>query len=143
MKIGLFADHAGFLLKESIKTAFSDIPFIDFGSHSTQSADYPHFGMLAGEKITYNDIDYAFLVCGTGIGITIAANRYSPVRAFVAHNLDEVIMARKHNDANAIGFSGRTQKIEDIIPFIEAFLSTAFEGGRHQKRVDLLSNKIK
>jgi ribose 5-phosphate isomerase B len=143
MKIGLFADHAGFLLKENIKTAFPHIPFIDFGTHSIESVDYPHFGMLAGEKMTCNDIDYAFLVCGTGIGITIAANRYTHVRAFVAHTLDEVIMARKHNDANAMGFSGRTQKIEDIIPFIEAFLSTEFEGGRHQKRVDLLSDKTK
>jgi ribose 5-phosphate isomerase B len=141
MNIGLFADHAGYLLKEDIKASFPSLNFIDFGTNSTESVDYPSFGKLAGEQITLKEIDYAILVCGTGIGITIAANRFYAVRGFVAHTLEEVMMARQHNDANAIGFSGRNQKIEDIIPFIEAFLSIPFEGGRHQQRVYQLSEK--
>lgn len=139
MKIGLFADHAGFLLKEDIKKAFLSLNLIDFGTHSTDSVDYPFYGKMAADKITCKDIDFAILVCGSGIGITIAANRFPNVRGFVAHTLDEVVMARKHNNANVISFSGRTQKIEDVMPLIKAFFSIPFEGGRHQTRVNQLA----
>lgn len=136
--IGLFSDHAGYTLKEDVKKQFHTLNLIDYGTHTDQRVDYPEFGKRAAKKLNDNSINYAFLFCGSGIGITIAANRFHQVRAFVAHSTKEAELARKHNNANAISFSGRFQKIETIIPFIEIFLSTDFENGRHTTRIQQL-----
>ena len=138
-KIGLFSDHAGFHLKKQVKEKFPHLNLIDYGTHSEESVDYPAYGKLAGEKMETKKIDFAFLFCGSGIGITIAANRNKSIRAFVAHTEEEVMLAKQHNNANTIAFSGRNHSIEDLEKMIEKFLETPFENGRHLRRVEQLS----
>lgn len=138
--VGLFCDHAGYPLKEDLKSLeFDDVMLKDYGTNSLESVDYPLFSKKAAHAFDLKEIDYAFLFCGTGIGICMAANRFPIIRAFVAHTVDEVEKARSHNNANTICFSGRYQSKEDTIPLINSFLKTSFEGGRHQKRVDMFS----
>lgn len=137
LTVGLFADHGGYDLKEQILTHSMDgVFFVDYGTFSTESVDYPMYGKAAAAALQAGEIDRAILICGTGIGISIAANRFFHVRAFVCHTADEARLARQHNDANVICFGGRFQSIEDISPLLNIFMTTPFEGGRHQKRID-------
>ncbi|MBP9752665.1 MAG: ribose 5-phosphate isomerase B [Proteobacteria bacterium] len=143
MIIGLFCDHGGFDLKEQLKGNFKCDGFelLDYGTFLNESVDYPDFSKKAAYCLKNQEIDRAILICGTGIGIAIAANRFPWVRAFVAHFDFEATLARKHNDANAICFSGRYQTIETILPLLSIFLQTPFEGGRHQARIEKMSEK--
>jgi ribose 5-phosphate isomerase B len=140
LKIGVFCDHGGFSLKEDLKNKVKDtLNFLDYGAYSVESVDYPEFAKKAADALKNKEIDRAILICGTGIGICMAANRFSWVRAFVAHKDFEAELARKHNDANTICFSGRFQKIEDILPLLDIFLNTPFEEGRHLIRIQKMS----
>lgn len=138
LKVGIFCDHGGYDLKEKIIKSNS-VPFIDFGTFSNESVDYPHFAKLAADQLKAKNIDRAILICGTGIGISIAANRHPWVRAFVCHTEDEARLARQHNDANAICFGGRFQTVSTALHLLEIFLTTPFEGGRHLNRINQFS----
>lgn len=141
MKIVLAADHGGFELKEKIKEhlAAKGIEHIDLGTDSEESVDYPKYGKLCGEAVASGLGKWGIVCCGTGIGISIAANKVHGIRCAVVTNPFMAEMCRKHNDANIIALGGRILKTEDALKLVDIWLDTEFEGGRHQRRVDMLN----
>ncbi len=142
MRIAIASDHGGFELKEAMKNHYKNqgINLTDLGTHSTVSCDYP----LIAEKLTSallkKEFDLGILICGTGIGISIAANRVKGIRAALLYNRDAARLAREHNNANVAVFGGRTQTPEQAVEYFDTFLGASFEGGRHQRRIDELDN---
>ncbi|QCD52937.1 ribose 5-phosphate isomerase B [Campylobacter sp. RM16192] len=139
-KIFIASDHAGFELKDEIKKFLQtlNLTAIDLGTNSSEaSVDYPDFANLMAENLK-NQNEYGILICGTGIGISIAANRHKHIRCALCHDIYTASMAREHNDANIIAFGARTTKPEDAKEMIKKFFSTEFAGGRHLRRVDKL-----
>ena len=138
MKIALGADHAGFELKEKIKhhLVSSGIQVRDEGTNSGDSVDYPDFARLVGEDVVEKRADLGVLVCGTGIGMSMSANKVAGVRAANVSNEFEAQMAREHNDANVLTLGARVLDEATAVKVVETWLHTAFAGGRHQRRVD-------
>jgi len=142
MRIALSADHAGFDLKDELVTWLREAghEVLDLGTNGPESVDYPKYGELLASAIERGEADRGIAVCGSGIGIGIAANRNPACRcAQVAEPLSAAL-ARTHNDANAIALGSRLIGPEMAKACVAAFLDTEFEGGRHQRRVDMLSN---
>ena len=139
--IAVASDHAGFDLKEMLKRDLQEAghEVLDLGTNSTDSVDYPDFGKAMGDAIASGRADRGVLVCGSGIGISIAANRNPIVRAVLAHDVTSARLSREHNDANVIAFGQRLTGIEVAREALKVFLATKFEGGRHSGRVDKLS----
>ena len=143
MRIALSADHAGYELKDLLAAWLADEghEVIDLGTNGPKSVDYPDFGARLGRAVTSGDADRGIAVCGSGIGIAIAANRNPGCRcAQVAEPLSATL-ARTHNDANAIALGSRLIGPEMAKACVAAFLAADFEGGRHQRRVDMLNTK--
>ena len=142
MKIGIASDHAAFKEKQDIikflKRKNKNV--VDFGCHSEKSVDYPDYAHSLSKAILESDIDKGILICGTGIGVSIAANKNKGIRAALCTSVFHAEMARKHNDANIITFGARTTEYKNICEMIEIFLVTKFEYGRHQKRVEKIEN---
>ncbi|MCX8123644.1 MAG: ribose 5-phosphate isomerase B [Spirochaetes bacterium] len=138
MKVAIGNDHAGVELKHYIIQNFKDIEFINVGTDSTQSCDYPDYIKLVAEHVQKKDVDYGIAICGTGIGASIVANKYKGIRAALCTNEFMAEMARKHNDANVIVLGARVVGVDLAIHIINAFFRAEFEGGRHQKRLDKL-----
>lgn len=140
-KIALAADHGGVEIKAILKAELvgSGFEVLDLGTNSTESVDYPDFADLMADAIKNNDADRGVLICGTGIGISIAANRHKHIRAALCSSATDARLAREHNDANVIALGARTMGDVLIIDCVKAFLSTQFEGGRHQRRIDKMS----
>ena len=139
-KIALAADHAGFALKTQLREALANDGYdtIDLGTDSEASVDYPDFGRALGEAVAAGRADCGLLVCGTGIGIAIAANRVAGVRAAVCHDVTTARLARMHNDANVLAVGSRIIGSQVALDSMRAFLETGFEGGRHARRIDKL-----
>ena len=141
--IAVASDHAGFDLKEALKrdllAAGHDV--LDLGTNSTASVDYPDFGQAMGEAIASGRAERGVLVCGSGIGISIAANRNPKVRAALAHDIVSARLSREHNDANVVAFGQRLIDVEIAREALKVFLATPFEGGRHAGRVAKLSKE--
>jgi ribose 5-phosphate isomerase B len=137
MKIAIGADHAGYELKERIKQRLAQEgnEVHDKGTHSTDSVDYPDFARLVGEEVARKDADFGVLVCGSGIGMSIAANKVLGIRAAHVTNAYEAQMAREHNDANVVTLGARVLDERTAIQAVEKFLNTPFAGGRHERRV--------
>jgi len=139
--IAVASDHAGFdlkeLLKRDLEQAGHDV--LDLGTKSTESVDYPDFGKAMAEAIGSGKAERGVLVCGTGIGISIAANRNTKVRAAVVHDVTSARLSREHNDANVVAFGARLIGVEVAREALKVFLATKFEGGRHAGRVAKLS----
>ena len=140
MKIAIASDHGGVDLKEIISNFLKNKNFevIDLGTNDTTSVDYPIFADKLADNILKKESDLGILVCGTGVGISIRANRHKGIRAALLYDDEVAVMAKKHNNANVIVFGGRTMNSNDVLKRIDIFLNTEFEGGRHQKRIDLL-----
>ena len=140
MKLGIACDHAGYNLKmHIIKQLSTNYNIIDYGcSDATSSVDYPDFAKLLCNNITSKEINYGVLICGTGIGMSIAANRTKEIRAAVCYDKKVVKLARKHNNSNVICLGARIINSTLAIELIEAFISTSFEGGRHINRITKL-----
>jgi len=140
MKIAIASDHAGYEMKTKIIDFLKDkkIDVVNLGVNSENSADYPLYADKVAAHVLAHKADLGILVCGTGIGISIRANRHKGIRAALLYSDDVAVMARKHNDANVMVFGGRTMEFEDICRRIEIFLTAQFEGGRHQRRIELL-----
>jgi ribose 5-phosphate isomerase B len=138
MKIALGADHAGFDLKEKIKQHLvaSGIQVQDEGTNSGDSVDYPDFARLVGEDVVQKRADLGVLVCGTGIGMSMSANKVAGVRAANVSSEFEAQMAREHNDANVLTLGARVLDEATAVKVVEKWLHTTFAGGRHQRRVD-------
>ena len=136
MKIAIASDHGGFELKNKIIAYFKSLNFLDFGTNSADSVDYPDYAKKVSKAILSNQADLGILICGTGIGISIAANRFHGIRAALLYSDEVAKLAKQHNNANILVFGGRTMNADDVIRRIELFLNENFEGGRHQKRLD-------
>ena len=140
MNIVIASDHGGFELKEKLKTyyAHKGIELLDVGTHSEESCDYPDIARKACEKILNNQASLGILICGTGIGISIAANRFKGIRAALLYSDDVARLAKEHNNANVLVFGGRTMSFEEVVSRLEIFEKTSFGGERHQRRIDKL-----
>ena len=139
--IVLASDHAGFPLKEEIKVFLDGkgVEYIDCGTDSTASVDYAKFAQTACLKVTGGEADKAILCCGTGIGISMAANKVKGIRAAVCTNEFMAEMTRRHNNANIIALGGRIIDEPTAVKLADIFLNTEFEGDRHTKRVDMIT----
>lgn len=140
-KIAIGSDHAGFPLKEQLKDWLqkAGYPFRDFGAQSEESADYPDFAHPVADAIEEGSFEYGVLVCGSANGVAITANKHAGVRAAVCWQEEIAELARKHNDANVICLPGRFISQEVAVKSLDRFLHTAFEGGRHARRVSKIS----
>ncbi len=137
----LASDHAGYLLKEEIKKFFNkeNIIAIDVGCYSReQSVDYPDFAKAGNEKVLEDPRNVGIYVCGTGIGMSLAANRNPKIRAALCTDVNFATLARSHNDANVLCLPGRSLSARKAIKIVKAFLITEFEGGRHARRIKKL-----
>ena len=136
--IGLCSDHAGFELKEYIKQILDSkgIVYKDFGTHSTDSCDYSDFAHPLANAIESGEVYPGIAICGTGNGIAITLNKHQGIRAALCWEKELASFARSHNDANILVMPGRFISQEEATRVVEAFLSTPFEGGRHQRRID-------
>jgi ribose 5-phosphate isomerase B len=138
MKIVLGADHAGFELKNRIRQRLLEqgVAVEDIGTNSSDSVDYPDFARAVGERVARGDAELGITVCGTGIGMTMAANKVAGIRAANVTSEFEAQMAREHNDANVLAVGARVLTEDEALKIVDKFLHTAFAGGRHQRRVD-------
>jgi len=138
MKVVLASDHAGYMYKQEIKSFLKGkgVQVVDVGTNSIESCDYPIFAHEAAKKVAAGDVDYGILVCSSGEGIAIAANKIKGVRAGIGYNDDVARLMRQHNNANMIAFGATFMKLPDVLKRIEIFLKTPFEGGRHERRVN-------
>jgi ribose 5-phosphate isomerase B len=138
--IALGADHAGFELKQQIKTWLGQHGYrvLDFGTHSTDSVDYPDFAAAVARAVRDGGAGHGVLVCGSGIGMAIAANKVEGVRAAVASDALTAALSRQHNDTNVLALGARALSAAQALPVVEAWLDASFEGGRHARRVGKL-----
>ena len=137
MRIALASDHAGYAEKERLKTVLTDlgVEFDDLGTASDESVDYPDYARRVAEKVAQGQVEQGLLVCGSGTGMAITANKVRGVRAAVAWSEETARLARQHNDANVLAIGARTTPATDIPNIVRAWFSTDFEGGRHADRV--------
>ena len=138
MRIALGADHAGVALKDELKPWFDTrgIAYQDFGTHGTASVDYPDYASLVAHAVAAGTCDRGVLVCGTGLGMAMAANKVRGIRAAPIVDEASARLSREHNDANVIALGARLTAAEEAKNLLAIFLDTPFQGGRHQTRVD-------
>lgn len=139
MKIAIAADHGGLALKDFLKQNLTDFDITDLGTYTDESVDYPDFGAAVAQRVASGEFERGILVCGSGIGISIAANKVKGIRAALCHNDYTAEMARRHNDANIIAMGGRIVANATALQMTKVFLNTEFEGGRHERRVQKIS----
>ncbi len=137
MLVALGADHAGFELKEALKRALDarGVAWDDVGTASTSSVDYPDYAAQVADAVAAGRADRGILVCGSGIGMAIAANKVRGIRAAAIADVESAVVAREHNDLNVLALAGRRTGIADAERIVAAFLDTPFAGGRHEQRV--------
>jgi ribose 5-phosphate isomerase B len=138
MKIATGSDHAGFKLKEIVRQHLLEkgIEVKDFGTYSEDSVDYPDFAHPVANAVENKEVDFGIIMCGSGNGINMAANKHKGIRAALSWNAEIAKLSRQHNDANILTLPGRFIEEEEALKAVDVFLETAFEGGRHQKRVE-------
>lgn len=141
MKIALGCDHGGFVMKEAVRKHLEEKGLIceDFGTNSTDSVDYAPIAARAARSVAAGQADFGVLVCSTGIGISMAANKVRGIRAAVCTNRHCAEMTRRHNNANILCMGGQVIDVETAVELVDVFLSTAFDGGRHQRRIDQIA----
>ncbi|MFO7716294.1 ribose 5-phosphate isomerase B [Desulfosarcina sp.] len=137
-RIIIGCDHAAYRLKETLKTALQKqgIAVTDVGTYSEAAMDYPETGRAVAQKISSGDFDRGILICGTGLGMSMVANKYPHVRAALCNDLFSAAMSRRHNNANILVMGGRVIGDGLALEILKAWLETPFEGGRHQRRLD-------
>ena len=142
MRIVLASDHAGFALKQHVKQLLSDEghEVVDVGTDSDESTDYPRYARPAAELVASGEAERGVLVCGSGVGVSIVANKVPGVRAVNAHDADEAQLAREHNDVNVVTLSGSRIETAQADEIVRAFIAGEFEGGRHARRVALIED---
>lgn len=141
MKVAIGSDHGGYSLKEKIKAYLTSqhVDVVDYGTNSNESVDYPEYGEKVGHAIVGGGFDFGIVLCGTGIGISIAANKVKGVRAALVYDENTARLAKEHNNANIIALGGRTTTYENAISIINTFMQATFES-RHQKRLDKITS---
>jgi len=137
MRVAIGADHAGFELKDIIKQTLDElrVAYKDVGTNSDESVDYPDYAAKVGKAVAGGEFDRGILVCGTGIGMALAANKVAGVRAAPVVDLESARLARSHNDANVLAIGARVTPPERALDLVRLFLKTEFEGGRHERRL--------
>ncbi len=142
MNIAFGSDHGGFELKEILKNYAKELGYnvSDFGTYSEESVNYAEYGLKVAEAVKTNDFDRGVLICGTGIGISIAANKVKGIRCALVHDLFSAKATREHNDSNVLAMGGRVVDYDLAKEILKVWLETEFEGGRHQARIDLIKN---
>ena len=142
MIVAIAGDHGGFALKQRIREHLIErgIKIADLGTDSEESVDYPEFGKACAQAVASGKADRGIVICGTGIGISIAANRIRGIRCGLCTSVEMAELSRKHNNANMLAMGGRITSVEDAIRITDAWLDTKFEGGRHSRRVDMLDS---
>lgn len=143
MKIAVASDHGGFALKEAIRKYLSDregIQIIDLGTRSEESVDYPIYGRICAKNVASKEADRGIVCCGTGIGISIAANRVKGVRCALCTSEEMAEMSRKHNNSNVLALGGRILEEATALKIVDKWLETEFEGGRHERRIRMLDD---
>jgi len=140
-RIAIGSDHAGYPVKEAIRKYLEAAGYQvdDQGTSSEESVDYPDYGKAVGELVASKQDDFGIAVCGTGIGISIAANPRHLIRGALAHDMLTARLAREHNDANVLALGGRIVTAVAAVEMVQTFLTTAYAGGRHQRRLDKIS----
>ena len=140
-KICIASDHAGYDLKEKIKDYLIkiNVPVMDLGPLSNNSVDYPDYAKKVAKRVILKKSDAGILVCGSGTGMAITANKYKGIRAAQCYNKKSTVLSRQHNNANIICLGSRMIKKKEALNFIDFFFKTKFEGGRHQRRVNKIS----
>ena len=138
--VAIACDHGGVALKDHILKSFPGVEWLDLGTNSADSVDYPDYANKLAEAMKSGKAAKGVLICGSGIGISIAANRHAHVRCALVHDVTGARLCRQHNDANVIALGGRVTGVEVAKDCVDVFLSAEFEGGRHQKRIDKMSN---
>lgn len=140
-RIALGADHAGYHVKETLRQFLENAgyPVDDLGTWSEESVDYPDYGKAVADRVAAHQDVYGLAVCGTGMGMAIAANKVPGIRAAVAHNVDTARLAREHNDANVLTMGGRVVNGAQAIEMVQTFLNTTFAAGRHARRVEKIT----
>jgi len=140
--LAVASDHGGFELKQAIVALLEErqLPFTDMGPTGTDSVDYPDFGAKVADAVSKGEVDAGILVCGTGIGMSIVANKFQNVRAALVHDRFTAQMSKEHNNANILVLGGRILSVEEGIELVKVWLDTPYEGGRHQLRLDKIHN---
>lgn len=141
-KIIIGSDHAGFPLKENVREFLSEVGLevVDMGTYSGESVDYPDFGAKVAEKVSSGEFARGILVCGSGVGMTIVANKFPDVRAVLCLDSETASMSRKHNDTNVLVLAGRRTDVETANIIVRIWLETEFEGGRHTRRLNKITD---
>ncbi len=140
MRIALGSDHAGFEVKEQILTFLKNHEIINLGCSNTQRVDYPDFANLVCSSILRNEADLGILVCGSGQGMAMRANKFQNIRAALCWNEESAKLSRNHNNANVLCLGARLLSIDEIKQIIDVFLKSEFEGGRHQGRTEKINS---
>ena len=140
MIVGIASDHGGYTLKEQISEYLTrkDHTVKDFGAYSITSCDYPDYANLVCDAVEHNEVKYGILICGTGIGMSMVANRNPAIRAGLCKDTQTAMLTRQHNNANVLCLGARVTDHAWITNIVDTFLTTEFEGGRHQKRLEKL-----
>lgn len=142
MKVAIAADHGGFTLKESVKKKLESmgLEFHDFGTYSEESVDYPDYGLKVAEAVARGEYDRGILICGTGLGMSIVANKVPGIRCALLHDTFSAKATREHNDTNVMAMGARVIGPGLADDIVELWLSTDYSGGRHQKRLDKIAD---
>lgn len=138
MRIAIGCDHAGFLLKEELKAYLQALghEVVDMGTHSLDSVDYPDYARQVAEAVAQGRVERGIVICGTGIGSSIVANKVPGVRAALCHESYTARMSREHNDSNVLALGGRVLGVELAKEIVQVWLASEFQGGRHARRVE-------
>ena len=141
-KIAVGCDHGGIVLKDSVVATLKELgaEVVDFGTYNTDSVDYPVFALKVAEAVKSGECEAGVLMCGTGIGISIAANKVPGIRAAVCTNTYMAQLTKNHNNANIIALGGRVITPDDAKAIVTAWYTAEYEGGRHQRRLDIISD---
>ena len=142
MKIGIAADHGGLELKNNLIKRMTTLEFHNLGTNTSDRVDYPHFADKLCLAVKSNQCNLGILICGTGIGISMRANRHPGIRAALVYDDYTASMAKAHNNANVICLGGRTTSVDKAIELVSLWLDTTFEGGRHESRIALIDEPI-
>ncbi len=142
MKVAVGSDHRGYALKERIAALLKDIGHeaVDLGTESEKSTDYPDFAFPVAEKVASGEVERGILVCGSGIGMSIAANKVRGVRAALCRTVDDARMTREHNDSNVLTLGEKSMEDPEIDELVRVWLETEYEGKRHQRRLDKITD---
>jgi ribose 5-phosphate isomerase B len=141
MKIAIASDHGGFALKQNVMMYLEaeGHEVSDLGCYSEESVDYPQFGRTCAQAVARHNADRGIVICGSGIGISIAANKVKGIRCALCTSVEMAKLSRQHNDANMLALGGRLTELPDALDIVRAWLTTEFEGGRHERRVNQLN----